>query len=431
MSPRCIPVAASLLLLLQMRERTVRDYQACLDQLLTWQPAGQALYIPGAPRHLPVAVQQSWLSSSSSSSSSGLHVTEAPTDSATAAAAADSKPAWSPSPEEQRTLQQISSAVQQQLGQPLPTRAFAGERGQLLSCLAAAAVSERLRRWVSCCGRGYVQQLVTKEPSLLAHEPQALLQTLEALNSVLELPTADCVAFALKHVVLVGLDASELQQRLQGLRGACGYDAEQAVRLAVAAPELLTLHPDNIEVREMLSFERCWTCVLMPWGRLCCHVEPELRFLYSGKVQVVMPETVADAPAKQRISHACYFCFVCFVCRSGWRRSPSCCQKQLPSCRACCCAAPSCCCALHALLRAASKALLTPWGCRVGLRAGWWLGSQAYCATTLTRCVTGGVLLLFYVLGDWMQPRACFVGRPVALLQAIMLHGASRSSCTT
>jgi hypothetical protein len=236
-----------------MRERTVRDYQACLDQLLSWQPAGQAVHIPGVPRHLPVAVQQSWISSSSNSSRErNPSMTEAPTDSpAAAAAAADTKPPWSPSPDEQRTLQQISTAVQQQLGQPLPTRAFAGERGQLLSCLAAAAVSERLRRWVSCCGKGYVQQLVTREPSLLAHEPQALLKTLEALNSVLELPTEDCVAFALKHVVLIGLDAGEMQQRLQGLRGACGYDGEQAVKLAVAAPELLTLHPDNITVRNM------------------------------------------------------------------------------------------------------------------------------------------------------------------------------------
>jgi sRNA-binding carbon storage regulator CsrA len=30
------------------------------------------------------------------------------------------------------------------------------------------------------------------------------------------------------------------------LRGACGYDGEQAVKLAVAAPELLMLHPDNV-----------------------------------------------------------------------------------------------------------------------------------------------------------------------------------------
>jgi hypothetical protein len=35
MATRC-PVF--LLVLLQMRERTVPDYQACLDQLLTWQP---------------------------------------------------------------------------------------------------------------------------------------------------------------------------------------------------------------------------------------------------------------------------------------------------------------------------------------------------------------------------------------------------------
>ncbi|KAF6255088.1 hypothetical protein COO60DRAFT_1641801 [Scenedesmus sp. NREL 46B-D3] len=205
----------------KMRERTVRDYQACLDQLLMWQPAGTALHIPGAPRHLPVAVQQAWTSSSSSS----LPHADAPADStAAAAAAAPSKPPWVAGPAEQRTLQQISAAVQQQLGQPLPTRAAAGERGQLLSCLAAAAVSERLQRW-------------------------ALLQTLEALNSQLQLPTEDCVAFALKHVVLVGLDAAEVQQRLQGLQGACGCGGEQAVKLAVAAPELLMLHPDNVQER--------------------------------------------------------------------------------------------------------------------------------------------------------------------------------------
>ncbi|KAF6256152.1 hypothetical protein COO60DRAFT_1640988 [Scenedesmus sp. NREL 46B-D3] len=232
----------------KMRERTVRDYQACLDQLLMWQPAGTALHIPGAPRHLPVAVQQAWTSSSSSSSS--LPHADAPADStAAAAAAAPSKPPWVAGPAEQRTLQQISAAVQQQLGQPLPTRAAAGERGQLLSCLAAAAVSERLQRWVACCGRAYAQQLIMREPSLLAHEPQALLQTLEALNSQLQLPTEDCVAFALKHVVLVGLDAAEVQQRLQGLQGACGCGGEQAVKLAVAAPELLMLHPDNVQER--------------------------------------------------------------------------------------------------------------------------------------------------------------------------------------
>jgi sRNA-binding carbon storage regulator CsrA len=89
------------------------------------------------------------------------------------------------------------------------------------------------------------------ETQAISNKPQALLRTLKALNSVLQLPTEDCVAFALKHVVLIGLDAAGMQQRVQGLRGACGYDGEQAVKLAVAAPELLMLHPDNIKVRKM------------------------------------------------------------------------------------------------------------------------------------------------------------------------------------
>jgi hypothetical protein len=94
-----------------------------------------------------------------------------------------------------------------------------------------------------------MQELVNREPSVLAHEPQVLLHTLEALNSQLQLPAEECVGFALKHVVLIGLDAKELQRRVQGLQDSCKLDGDQAVKLAVAAPELLMLHPENVQVR--------------------------------------------------------------------------------------------------------------------------------------------------------------------------------------
>jgi hypothetical protein len=271
---------------LQLREKAVKDYEAALQHLLVWQPSTQQrLYLP-APSHLPVAVQRTWVTTPSSSSSSSE---------ATAAAAATSMRELSP--EELRVLQQIDAMVVQQLGCSLPERAHRGERGHLLASLAAAAVRERLVRWAGCCGREYVVQLVTKEPSVLSLEPEVLLRTLEALSQEMQLTAEvcaygkaasgdrmcwmrcvsaagvaaqralqlcctcapadlalsvcmqECVAFALRHVAVVGLDGSELRARLSGLADAVGCDHTQALRVAAAQPSLLMLHPTYVQVR--------------------------------------------------------------------------------------------------------------------------------------------------------------------------------------
>jgi hypothetical protein len=171
--------------------------------MLSWQPSpAQRFYLPGAPTHFPVVVQRQWHSlgihSSSSSSSSMSPGTDASSSSSTSsngngsatAAAGDEAGAAAVrqlTPEEQRTLAQLSTMMQQQLGQGLPDRAFRGERSLLLSSLSPQAVKERLGRWVGCCGEDYVTQLMTKEPTLLGHEPQVLLSTLEAVSSRLQL----------------------------------------------------------------------------------------------------------------------------------------------------------------------------------------------------------------------------------------------------
>lgn len=200
----------------QLRERSQREYEATLQSMLDWQPStASRFYLPGAPTHLPVVVQQQWDALSSghftssesvtragSSSSSGTDDASAVAaaagvagSSAAAAAGAAAEAAGEPaaaavrqvSADEQQTLDRISSVMQQTLGVGLPDRALRGERSLLIASLSPDAVRERLGAWVGCCGRDYVAQLMTKEPTLLGHEPKVLLNTLQAVNSEMRL----------------------------------------------------------------------------------------------------------------------------------------------------------------------------------------------------------------------------------------------------
>lgn len=188
----------------QLRERSVREYEGTLQAMLAWQPSTpNRFYLPEAPTHFPVVVQRQWdaLGHSSSSSSDGssskssstaaasaagqqqdsLHQQQQQQDGAAAAAVRQLTAG------EQQTLSRLSSTLQQQLGSGLPDRALRGERSVLLASLSPEAVRERLGRWVGCCGREYVGQLMVKEPTLLGHEPQVLLATLEAVSSQMQL----------------------------------------------------------------------------------------------------------------------------------------------------------------------------------------------------------------------------------------------------
>lgn len=191
-------------LCVQLRERSVREYEGTLQAMLAWQPSTpNRFYLPEAPTHFPVVVQRQWdaLGHSSSSSSDGssskssstaaasaagqqqdsLHQQQQQQDGAAAAAVRQLTAG------EQQTLSRLSSTLQQQLGSGLPDRALRGERSVLLASLSPEAVRERLGRWVGCCGREYVGQLMVKEPTLLGHEPQVLLATLEAVSSQMQL----------------------------------------------------------------------------------------------------------------------------------------------------------------------------------------------------------------------------------------------------
>jgi hypothetical protein len=196
---------------LQLRERSVQEYEGTLQTMLTWQPStAQRFYLPGAPTHFPVAVQRQWHSMDlHSSSSSGSGSGSSNSGQGSAAAAGDEAGAAAVrqlSPEEQQTLEQLSNMMQQQLGQGLPDRAYRGERSLLLSTLSPQAAKERLGRWVGCCGEDYVTQLMTKEPTLLGHEPQVLLSTLEAVSSRLQLsPTVRSVCWCIRGARLLCL----------------------------------------------------------------------------------------------------------------------------------------------------------------------------------------------------------------------------------
>lgn len=229
-----------LLLCLQVRQKCITDYQAVLDQMLTWQGTGQYTYYPGAPRFLPVALQRTWVPSSSTSSGN----VEA------AAGTAEAADAQQLSPSDAAAVRDISAVVCKQLGPAaaLPDRAYKGERGLYVASLSPQAVTERLRRWISCCGPEFAAQLVMREPCLLALEPRELLTTLEALNSTLQLPTQACVEYVSKNVVVIGLDAAELRKRVQHLADAIELHWEDAVKLAQTKPQLLMVHPSHIEV---------------------------------------------------------------------------------------------------------------------------------------------------------------------------------------
>jgi hypothetical protein len=193
----------------QLRERSQREYESTLQSMLDWQPrTANRFYLPGAPTHLPVVVQRQWDALSSgklvSSESAAAHAgssSGAVTDDASTAAGAGTGAAGAEageaaaaaaavrqvSPDEQQILQRISSVMQQTLGVPLPDRALRGERSLLIASLSPEAVRERLEAWVGCCGRDYVAQLMSKEPTLLGHEPKVLLNTLQAVSSEMQL----------------------------------------------------------------------------------------------------------------------------------------------------------------------------------------------------------------------------------------------------
>lgn len=80
---------------------------------------------------------------------------------------------------------------------------------------------------------------MTKEPTLLGYPPSVLLSTLEALNSVLDMPPDKCVSYALQHTLLIGLEPQQLSERLMVLRGAVRVSKGEAVKLAQMKPELL------------------------------------------------------------------------------------------------------------------------------------------------------------------------------------------------
>lgn len=182
---------------LQLRERSQREYEATLQAMLDWQPrTTNRFYIPDVPSHFPVVVQRHWgelSGSSASASSSSASSTEGTSSSSenAAAATAGEQPAAAavrqPTPEEQQTLDRISAVMKQQLGVGLPERGLRGERSILIASLSPEAVKERLGAWVGCCGRDYVSQLMSKEPTLLAYEPKVLLNTLQAVSGVMQL----------------------------------------------------------------------------------------------------------------------------------------------------------------------------------------------------------------------------------------------------
>lgn len=187
----------------------MREYEGTLQAMLTWQPSTpNRFYLPGAPTHFPVVVQRQWDALGHSASSSSSSTTDLSSSGSSQQAAASTAgdqslqqqqggapatqqpeppPVRQLTPDEQQTLARLSTVLQQQLGCGLPDRALRGERSLLLASLSPEAVRERVGRWVGCCGREYVGQLLVKEPTLLGHEPQVLLATLEAVNTQLRL----------------------------------------------------------------------------------------------------------------------------------------------------------------------------------------------------------------------------------------------------
>lgn len=170
----------------------MREYEGTLQAMLAWQPSTPTrFYLPGAPTHFPVVVQRQWDALGHTASSTQQAATPAAGDQPLQDAAALQQPeppaVRQLSLDEQQTLVRLSAVLQQQLGAGLPDRALRGERSLLLASLSPEAVRERLGRWVGCCGREYVGQLMGKEPTLLGHEPQVLLATLEAVNSHMQL----------------------------------------------------------------------------------------------------------------------------------------------------------------------------------------------------------------------------------------------------
>jgi hypothetical protein len=85
------------------------------------------------------------------------------------------------------------------------------------------------------CGSSHVQQYISKEPTLLAHEPDVLLDSLEVLNRALGLAPAECVKLAAKHPLLIGITEPRLAQRLQVGAGA-GRQAAWWSVLALSPP---------------------------------------------------------------------------------------------------------------------------------------------------------------------------------------------------
>ena len=192
----------------RMRMRTINEYGTLLEEALEWEPEEQVTVLQ-APVHLPVELQRAW------------------------------PPPPAREPEASSTLDALGAEVQRSLGVALPERAVRGERGQVLAAVSPRVASSILAEWTNICGADYVRQLVALEPCVLAVRPAALLVTLDALNKCAGLDPPGAVAYVLRHPVLIGLDAGELEQRLDDLACAVGLAPNEARALALERPQLL------------------------------------------------------------------------------------------------------------------------------------------------------------------------------------------------
>jgi hypothetical protein len=69
---------------------------------------------------------------------------------------------------------------------------------------------------------------------------------------IVVLAMQESVALMLKQPALIGLDAAELRERLQGLADAVGCERSKAARLASHTASLIMMHPDYIKVGDWL-----------------------------------------------------------------------------------------------------------------------------------------------------------------------------------
>lgn len=151
---------------------------------------------------------------------------------------------------ESHQLQQLQAAALEVLGVPLHSIDRAPTRMEyFLFNTLPQPPRESLQVWCDTCGLAAAKKLLLREPTLLYVPPIVMLNTLEAINKVLDLAPNACVDTLWSCPSLVGSTEEDLARHLRCLSLALECGMQEAKEIATSAPLVLAMAEEMIEYK--------------------------------------------------------------------------------------------------------------------------------------------------------------------------------------